>query len=316
MLLTSEHTPCEVLFDTLKKKAGIAHKELAPLILSNRPLGDGRSPIEHAKDRTWLSHVIVHAPLGAQQERYFADFGVAAQRILNLLQSRKSRAMDSEHVLAMLSDASPAMQQALALAHQDANLYRNAFGRLLEQSEVTSDVRAEDCMVLFVAAGCSVDARLSVAYALDYAQTHHGGSVSTPAPRSLGHAGLQGDSNGASEAPTLGIVRVSEGYVVGDVHWASNKSEGFTIGAFATGPYDVTEVGDGVSGEHARIWCNDEGTWLVEDLGSTNGTQLVDGESGKKTNLVPHKPQTLHAGDELLLAGTTTFSVIQGWDGR
>ena len=36
-------TPCGVLFDVFKRKGGINHKELAGLILSDRPLSDGRS---------------------------------------------------------------------------------------------------------------------------------------------------------------------------------------------------------------------------------------------------------------------------------
>lgn len=314
MLLTSEHTPCEVLFDTLKKKGGISHKELAPLVLSNRPLGDGRSPIEHAKDRTWLSHAIVHAPVGAQQERYFADYGVAAVRILNALQSRKSRALDAAGVLAMLSgDSSTRMQQALVLCHQDANLYRNVLSRLVEQGNLTPDECAEDCLVLFVAAGCSANAQLSAAYALNYAQEHNGEPVSTPQPRAMNLASES--PRGTAEDRTLGIVRVVDGYVAGDVHWVyeGGDERGLTIGAFATGSHDVTEVGDGVSGEHARIWRRDDGTWLVEDLGSTNGTTLLDGATGRQTVLTPHVPYSLRPGDELQLAGTTTYSVIQGW---
>lgn len=48
-------TPCGVLFDVFKRKGGISHKELAGLILSDRPLSDGRSASSRAADRTWLS---------------------------------------------------------------------------------------------------------------------------------------------------------------------------------------------------------------------------------------------------------------------
>ena len=37
-------TPTSVLFDLAKRHCGVSHKELAGLLLSGRPLSDGRSP--------------------------------------------------------------------------------------------------------------------------------------------------------------------------------------------------------------------------------------------------------------------------------
>lgn len=317
MLLKSEHTPCEVLFDTLKRRGGIAHKDLAALILSNRPLNDGRSPQEHAKDRTWLSHVIVHAPVGASQERYFADYGTAAVRIVNQLQSRRSRPMNADGILQMLTgDCAEQMQRALALCHQQPSLYRNALARLAEQGGVAPDARAESCMVLFVAAGCSADAQRAVSYAVAYAASRDEASVSTPeafaVERTQDSSGVAGNSR-AEGNRTLGLVRVVDGYVSGDVHWVHNPSQGIVIGAFAMGPDDVSDVGEDVSAHHLRIWRNANGVWIVEDLGSTNGSLLVDAATGNKIVLSPRKAHAIHAGDELVLAGNTTFSVIQGW---
>ena len=76
--MNNNPTPCGALFDVMKKHASISYKELAGLILSNRPLSDGRSPISRVGDRTWISRFIVHAPAGSLQERYFCDYGVAA----------------------------------------------------------------------------------------------------------------------------------------------------------------------------------------------------------------------------------------------
>ena len=55
-------TPCSVLFTSLKKHGGISYKELAGLILSGKPLSDGKSPVSRINDRTWISRFIVHAP--------------------------------------------------------------------------------------------------------------------------------------------------------------------------------------------------------------------------------------------------------------
>ena len=71
LMRTTDQTPCGALFDVLKRIGGINHKELATLILSERPLPDGRSPVSRANDRTWVSRFIVHAPADTTQERYF-----------------------------------------------------------------------------------------------------------------------------------------------------------------------------------------------------------------------------------------------------
>lgn len=102
--MNNNPTPCGALFDVMKKHASISYKELAGLILSNRPLSDGRSPISRVGDRTWISRFIVHAPAGSLQERYFCDYGVAALRVMARLRSRTNRPMRGSDVLVMLRD--------------------------------------------------------------------------------------------------------------------------------------------------------------------------------------------------------------------
>ena len=86
-MAANDKTPCAVLFETLKKYGGISNKELASLVLSGRPLSDGRSPVSRVGDRTWVSRFIVHAPIGSLQGRYFCDFGGSALRIVARLKS-------------------------------------------------------------------------------------------------------------------------------------------------------------------------------------------------------------------------------------
>ena len=78
----SAATPCSVLFSTMKKLGGISYKELAGLILSGKPLSDGKSPVSRINDRTWVSRFIVHAPPGSLQDKYFCDFGIGALRVV------------------------------------------------------------------------------------------------------------------------------------------------------------------------------------------------------------------------------------------
>ncbi len=57
-----------------------------------------------------------------------------------------------------------------------------------------------------------------------------------------------------------------------------------------------------ISRRHARIW-KDAGNFLVEDLGSSNGTVLLV-SAKQPMRLVPHRPHALNSGDKIKLGDT------------
>jgi len=59
-----------------------------------------------------------------------------------------------------------------------------------------------------------------------------------------------------------------------------------------------------VSRRHARIWCEGE-TFLVEDLGSVNGTVIND-----SVRLAPRQPRVLDSGDKIRLGETTLHFLV------
>lgn len=63
-----------------------------------------------------------------------------------------------------------------------------------------------------------------------------------------------------------------------------------------------------ISRRHARIWKQGD-SFLVEDLGSSNGTILTALGSGQ-LRLTPHKPQLLTNGDRIKLGDTTLHFVV------
>src|SRR5574339_669935 len=63
-----------------------------------------------------------------------------------------------------------------------------------------------------------------------------------------------------------------------------------------------------ISRRHARIWKQGD-KFLVEDLGSSNGTMLTVMGSGTM-RLTPHKPQLLTTGDRIKLGDTTLHFVV------
>lgn len=63
-----------------------------------------------------------------------------------------------------------------------------------------------------------------------------------------------------------------------------------------------------ISRRHARIW-RDGGEYLVEDLGSSNGTILATAISDS-LRLIPHKPHVLSSGDRLKVGDTTLHFLV------
>ena len=233
MASQAELTPCGAMFDIFKRAAHLSHIELCGLVLSSRPLADGRSPQSRAADRSWISRFIVRAPVGTLQERYFADYGTSAARIMSQLALRRRNPMDAAAVTNMVcGPAGVSMVRALEECHQDTNLYRNALERLSQAAELMPAERAEAILVLFVAVGCSADVRSSVTYAIDYAHATCGGATSTP--RSLSTSSVAGEHEVAPAHP-LGLLRVQNGYVVSAPRWIQPSEEGVEIGALATG---------------------------------------------------------------------------------
>lgn len=326
-------TPCGALFDVLKRCGGMSHKELASLILSERPLSDGRSPASRANDRTWVSRFIVHAPVDAAQARYFRDYGIAAQRVMNRLHSSRAGGLSCGEILDMICGApGAAMVAALDACHEDVRLYQNALARLRDGEGYTMGERAEAAMVLFVAVGCSGDVGRSVEYAMEYIGSVMGGRLGTPTscPVSLDPHKTQVS---VVLPRVLGFVRVADGVIASEPYWVSSDTPGIEIGALATGPEDITDVAGDVSAHHARVWFDDAspsggqtaspdapassdpaplGRWLLSDMGSSNGTVVVDGDGSEPVRVEPGMVVEIHPGDEVRLGAHTTFVLVEG----
>lgn len=317
-------TPCSTLFALMKRKGGISYKDLASMVLSSKPLSDGRSPASRVDDRTWVSRFVVHAPVGSLQDRYFCDFTTSALRVVARLKSRKGRVLSSQDVLDLVCGPDgAAMVDALAAQHQDTALYRNVLQRISRESGFTADERAEIAMVLLVTAGCTADVRRAVATAMEFAKTMHGAAMATPlvTPGSAAAQQVAPALEGMPET-TLGLFRVVDGYVSGAPHWLSLAPEGVELGALALGEGAVNDVGPDASARHARVWRAEGGEWYVEGLGSLNGVVVVSGADHEPVVVEPPRaerpagfasqPVPLKPGDELLLGADTRFLVLEG----
>lgn len=317
-----ESTPCAALFDIMKRHGGISGKELASLILSGKPLPDGRSPVSRIEDRAWLSRYIVHAPVGTIQEHYFADLSAASLRVAARLKSKKRNPLSSEDILRLVSGKDgQGMVDALAECHQDVALYRNVLDRLTHESGFTVSERAEMAVVLLVTAGCTANVKRAVAQVMDFAKTVHGTGMATPLVTPTLTAKVPSANAGPGPNVTLGLMRIVDGYVAGAPFWLAPTEEGTEVGALSLNEHAVTAVAPDVSSHHLRIWRSVEGQWFAQGLGSTHGAVLVSGVDHEERVIeLPQGersceesvPVPIHPGDELILASSTRFMVLEG----
>lgn len=318
-------TPCEALFDMMKRYGGIINKELASLILSGRPLSDGVSPVSRIDDKTWLSRFVVHAPIGSLQDNYFADYSTSALRVVSRLKTQKRTLFSSQDILDMIcGEEGREMIRALAKAHQDVSIYENILQRLSCESGFTVNERAEMAMVLLVTAGCTGNVHRAASQVIEFAKQVHGAGMATPliTPKTLpSHTKQQrGD---AAQLPTFALMRLVDGYLSGNPYWLDPNSDGTEIGSLALGEGAINDVDPDVSGHHLLIWCSEEGEWLAKGLGSKHGTILISGVDHAKTVIEAPRDQRdgnheseitvqIYPGDELLLASDTRFVVLEG----
>lgn len=323
-------TPLSVLFDLVRRQADVSNKELASIILSGKPLADGRSPRSRIGDRTWMSRYIVHAPVSMLSEQYFGNYAVSAMRLVSRMKSRQYAGLDDRCILELAcGDEGRAMDDALRATGQDVAPYRNMMERIRDAASLSMGERAEAAFVLLVSAACSGSVRRCVTETQRFIDDMYSGSVRTPEP-AAGCDLLARGSNELLPERWLGLVRVVDGMVVGDAQWVPPTAEGAVVGSLALDEGAAAQVGPDVSGEHLRLWREDVG-WFVQGLGSRNGTVLVSGLTGERTVVEPtHEERRqmrraekaapgveppmfrVFPGDQLELAKSTTFLLVEG----
>ena len=304
-------TPCGVLFDAMKRLGGISHSETASMVLSGRPLADGRSAMSRANDDpTWLSRYVVHAPIETVQVQYFAEPALSAMRLIARLKSAKMKRAGSADILDMVETSiCPKMISSLESHGQNAQICVNALARLSHAEGLSRVEREEAAMVLLVSAVVYGNVRRAVGYTFSYAKRSWGALADrTPLMEVLPPAG----SAPRQGVRAIGLMRIDGGYTTGTPIWLEPGHNGFEIGTMAFGENGIVNVGKHVSAHHARISCSAEGAWQIEDLGSTNGTILVSGADGSESQVCPGAPCKISPGDELRLAGDTRFIVLAG----
>lgn len=299
--MSVRQTPLEVMFSLFKTSFTLSHRALAELLLSDLPLTNGQPTAQMAQDTSWLSRTIVHSQPGSLEDRYFADWSCASNQILHKLQEKGYSNTD---IYTMIAAATDAMAQALSACGRNGLLYRNAASRLVGcQSD--KDNRALISIALVVSTACWCEPARAIAYIRDRFEFAENARSFTPSSISFCPCDLkQTDTEHA-----IGLIRIDSELVIGGPYVIEPSAMGSIIGALALEDGAVTDVGLDVSARHLRIFAENN-AWYAQDLGSTNGTYLVEASNGKKLDISSGVPAQLHPGDTLCLGLSTTFAVV------
>ncbi len=320
----AEETPSSVMYADLRTFGGIAHRDAARAIISNRATFGGRPIAARIDERTFLSREIVHARPGSLAPELFAEFPVCAKSLTARLIAARggNQAGCSEVIAHYRGTAAERMLEALAQNGIDAAPYANSVRKIISLHLQLESDRALLLVMLFIATGCLADASSAVRIVESFAETHLSASLGTLVSD---HVSLPVNTTG-NAGTRLGLVRIVDGAFRPPIHELSNDPDGTVIGCLPAGEHTITDVDPDVSREHARICCNDGG-WFIEDLNSTNGTQIISGTDRATRDVIPcasvpdgnPSPQTaepagaveIDNSDIICLGATTRFLVMR-----
>lgn len=162
--------------------------------------------------------------------------------------------------------------------------------------------------------GTSSSSGAAVDYVLAREARLAGPRVYTPASSALADpAPGEKDLPRERPVPSLGLLRVADGYVTGSIWWVDPAGEGCVVGSLATGVADLTDVQADVSSRHLRVWREGDAWWAM-DLGSTNGSWLTPA-GGERVRLEPGVRREVGPADELALGAGTSFVLVEGLPG-
>lgn len=303
-MLGKQTSPCGALFDFLKKYGRIKHSEAAFLLLSGKPLSDGKSALARAAEPTWLSRFIVNAPQETLQRSYCSDPGISSIKVASRLVANHGtgKALDlvDSYCKSMIACSLEPYGQACAL-------FGNSYDRFRQAPGLSTCEHLEAVMVLCISTVVFGNVREAVLYALNCCRNIWGG-ITASTPKASFFA--EPKSKNIAAVP-LGLLKVVDGCCNGSTYWIEPSTDGCVVGSMALGEFDISDVGPHVSAQHARIWSSD-GLWFIEDLDSTNGTIVVrNGIDHVVSSSSECNSFELRPGDQLIFAGETRFVVVQ-----
>ena len=314
-------TPISVMFEVFKSFGGVSNRDVAYIILSDRPIADGRSPRDRVgSDKTFLSRAIVHSMPGELPDVMFADFEASAYHLVAQMHGPSGKPRTPEEICECFSGwAAHAMSVALRSYALDETIYLNAVRGFNAVEDVDGMKRAYLLVLLFLVTGCTQDPRRGADYVLDVAQNRYNANLYTQATQTFPSVEME-DSETSAEDVRLALFRVVGNRLRGGPYALSTDLAGTDIGYLSTSEGSITDVEETVSRRHLNIHRAEDGHWYARGLGSRNGTVLVSGEDKSEILIEPPRDKAegfiahdvrIGPGDRLVLARDTVFMVVQ-----
>lgn len=162
--MAKQATPLEVVFYFFKASFGISHRALGELILSNKPLPNGQTPVQLANDTSWLSRSVVHAEPDSLQDRLFDDFTASSRHIYAEL---SLRGYTDGKIITEISRETEKIEHSLVVYGQNGGLYRNALARFITAKKA-DPVQAIAALLLMITSACACSPTAAIAHVERY----------------------------------------------------------------------------------------------------------------------------------------------------
>ena len=315
-------TPSSVMYSTLKK-FGLSNHAVATALLNTSLSFDGKPLQDRIDESSQLSRRIVHTRPGEMPIGLFNDFLITCPLLMRKAVDARAISKHAGSVEAALDEldelicgsASELMVAALHKCAIESSAYRN-MASFIRHAELPSERnRTLLAFMMFVITGCIGNPKVAALLVVQYATDVLGADFQT-AQTIVSVATMP---RPAKADVRLGLVRIIDGHIVAGSRMHMLHPDGTEIGLLPASRHVVTDVADDVSRRHARIW-REGGHWYVAGLGSTNGTRLISGSTGKvQTVELPRaerdgkaepQPVEISPTDILCLGESTQFIVM------
>ena len=306
-------TPSMVMYAAFKG-FGISNREIAGLLLNTRLTFDGHMIQSRIDDSSQLSRRIVRTAPGDLSIGLFNNFSLTCPRLArSLIEKRAVRTCSGDReraarelIVDLSGKCADDMTAALTAHGISEFAYRNMV-TYVNHVELNDEAeRAVLHVMLFTVTGCLGNPETASLLTIDYASQFLGADYQT-SPAVMSNAPKLMESGNDMG---IGLVRMVNNRISAGTHTHALNPKGTEIGLFPQSRHKVNDVGEDASRRHAYVWF-EGGRWLVKDLGSTNGTQVIVGSTKEVVTLDPNgNARELHPTDILCLGTTTRFLVM------
>lgn len=312
--MAQSKTPSATVYAELKR-LGVSNHDAASVLMNTQLTFDGKPLSARIEESSQLSRRIVNTMPGEVARGLFRSFETTcpqlAQTIIEgIATSRFKGDFDlaaAEVCTRLTGPAADEMARSLAAFGIDDSIYRNMVA-FIERAELPDEKeRATLHLMMLVVTGCLGSPRNASIIVTNYVTEVVGTDFNTAQAVITSRDGDESGSTDEGE-PLIGLVRVVDGRIKAGSNLHVLSPEGSEIGLLPESRHPITDVGEDASRRHAHVWRED-GRWLIEDLGSTNGTAVVSGATGEET-VLGEDPVEIAPTDLVRLGTQTCFMVM------